>query len=176
MELPLFASRSMSAFYVDLFGPLHWLSEWQSITVGSSAEAEIFGADECVKFLLELVQILEFLDVKQLFMPSTNIVYNNNQACVNLSERSTTKGLCHIRMKENHVWENISSKFDQVCHVDGKINLADLFTKERWSFCWTSGSYDVFKFCFLILPLSSYLPFHFEEGISEVSKLHISIS
>jgi hypothetical protein len=25
-ELPLFASRSMSAFYVDLLGPLHWKS------------------------------------------------------------------------------------------------------------------------------------------------------
>jgi len=23
-ELPLFASRSMSAYYIDLFGPLHW--------------------------------------------------------------------------------------------------------------------------------------------------------
>jgi hypothetical protein len=27
MELPIFASRSMSAFYVDLLGPLHWMSK-----------------------------------------------------------------------------------------------------------------------------------------------------
>jgi hypothetical protein len=27
LELPLFASRSMSAYSVDLFGPLHWLSK-----------------------------------------------------------------------------------------------------------------------------------------------------
>jgi hypothetical protein len=26
-DLPLFVSRSMSAFYIDLFGPLHWLSK-----------------------------------------------------------------------------------------------------------------------------------------------------
>lgn len=53
-ELPLFASRSMSAYYIDLLGPLHWLSKRQSVTAGSSAEAEIYATDECVKFLLEL--------------------------------------------------------------------------------------------------------------------------
>jgi len=41
-ELPLFASRSMSAFYIDLMGPLHWISKRQSVTAGSSAEAEIY--------------------------------------------------------------------------------------------------------------------------------------
>jgi hypothetical protein len=25
VELPLFTSRLMSAFYIDLFGPLHWV-------------------------------------------------------------------------------------------------------------------------------------------------------
>ncbi len=33
-------------------------------------------------------------------------------------------------MKENHVWENITNNFILVCHVDGKVNLADLFTKK----------------------------------------------
>jgi hypothetical protein len=39
-------------------------------------------------------------------------------------------GLRHIQMWENRVRENIASKFVQVCHIDGKINLADVFTKE----------------------------------------------
>jgi hypothetical protein len=108
-DLPLFASRSMSAYYIDLFGPLHWLSKWQSVTAESSAEAVIYAADECVKFLLELVQILEFLGVKDTFMPTTNIIYNDNQACVNWSKRRTSKGLRHIQMKENRVRENIAS-------------------------------------------------------------------
>ena len=63
--LPLFTSRSMSAFYIDFFGPLHWLSKRQTITAGSSAEAEIYATDECVKFLLELHQLMEFLGVKE---------------------------------------------------------------------------------------------------------------
>ncbi len=47
IELPPFASRSMSAFYIDLLGPVHWLSKRQTITAGSSAEAEIYATDEC---------------------------------------------------------------------------------------------------------------------------------
>ena len=67
LDLPLFVSRSMSAFYIDLLGPLHWLSKRQYITVVSSAEAEIFATSKCVKFLLELVQIFDFLGVKHIF-------------------------------------------------------------------------------------------------------------
>ena len=47
-ELPLFVSRSMSAFFIDLFGPLHWASKCQHVTAASSAEAEIYATDECV--------------------------------------------------------------------------------------------------------------------------------
>jgi hypothetical protein len=129
-ELPLFVSRSMSAFYIDLLGPLHWLSKRQTVTAGSSAEAEIYATNECVKFLLELTQIFDFLQVKDTFMPGTNTVYNDNQACVNWSKSCTTKGLRHIQMKENHIRENIANKFVTIHHVDGKVNMADIFTKE----------------------------------------------
>jgi len=129
-DLPLFTSRSMSAFYIDLFGPLHWLSKWQTVTAGSSAEVEIYATDECVKFLLELVQLLEFLQVKHLFMPSVNIIYNDNQACMCWSKSCTSKGLWHIQMRENRVRENVQRKFVDICHINGKTNLADLFTKE----------------------------------------------
>jgi hypothetical protein len=57
MELPLFVSRSLSAFYIDSLCPIHWLSKGQTFTAESSAEAEIYATDECIKFLLKLVQI-----------------------------------------------------------------------------------------------------------------------
>jgi hypothetical protein len=120
----------MSAYYIDLYGPLHWLSKRQTITAGSSAEAEIYATDECIKYLLELVQLLEFLDLKSTFMPSTNVIYNDNKACVNWSKTCTTKGLRHIQMKENRVRENVLSNFVTMKNVNGKTNLADLFTKE----------------------------------------------
>jgi hypothetical protein len=130
IDLPLFASRSMSAFYIDLFGPLHWVSKCQTVTAGSSAEGEIYATDECVKFLLELPQILDFLEVKHTFMPSVNFIYNDNQACVNWSKACTNKGLCHIQMQENRVRENLLSHFVSIHHIDGKHNLTDTFTKE----------------------------------------------
>jgi hypothetical protein len=120
----------MSAFYIDLLGPLHWISRWQKVTAGSLAEAEIYATDDCVKFLLELVQLFEFLDVKHSFMPTTNVIYNDNQACVNWSKKCTTKGLRHIQMKENRVRKNVDSDFITMKHVDGKVNIADIFTKE----------------------------------------------
>jgi len=129
-ELPLFVSRSMSAFYIDLLGPVHWMSKRQKVTAASSAEAEIYATDECCKFLLDLAQILDFLDVRHIFMPSTTIIYKDNKACVQWSKKATTKGLRHIQMRENHVRENIASRFISVCHIDGRINIADIFTKE----------------------------------------------
>ncbi len=33
-ELPLFASQSMSAFYIDLFGPLRWMSKRHQLQLG----------------------------------------------------------------------------------------------------------------------------------------------
>ena len=33
-------------------------------------------------------------------------------------------------MKENHIRENIANNFVTINHVDGKVNMADIFTKE----------------------------------------------
>jgi hypothetical protein len=102
------------------------MSKRQSVTAGSSVEAEIFVMNECVKFLLELVQILDFLGFKDTFMPGTNIIYNDNNACINWSKRCMMKGLRHIQMKENHVRENVEKQFVSIVHIGGKQN----FTKE----------------------------------------------
>ena len=63
-------------------------------------------------------------------MPGTTTIFNDNNACVNWSKKCTTKGLRHIQMRENLVRENVENKFISVKHVGGKVNLADLFTKE----------------------------------------------
>jgi hypothetical protein len=64
----------MSAFYVDLLGPIHWLSKRQTVTAGSSEEAKMYATDEYIKFLLELSQIMDFLEVKDIFMPGTTVI------------------------------------------------------------------------------------------------------
>jgi hypothetical protein len=57
-DLPLLVSRSLSAFYIDLLGPLHFLSKCQKVTVCSSAKAEIYATDECVTYFIDIVQLL----------------------------------------------------------------------------------------------------------------------
>jgi hypothetical protein len=117
-------------FLCRIICPLHWLSQRQTVTTGSSAKAEIYATDAFVKFLIELEQLFDFLQIKDSFMPTTNIVYNDNKACVDWSKSSTAKELRRIQMKENRVRENIAKHFVQIHHVSGKVNLADLFTKE----------------------------------------------
>jgi hypothetical protein len=63
-------------------------------------------------------------------MPTTTIIHNDKKACVKWSKKTTMKGLRHIQMKENRIRENIMSKFVTIKHVNGKINIADIFTKE----------------------------------------------
>jgi hypothetical protein len=41
-----------------------------------------------------------------------------------------SKGLRHIQTRENRVRENVTSKFVNILHVNGKHNIADIFTKE----------------------------------------------
>jgi hypothetical protein len=121
---PLFSSICLARYT----GSLN--SKHQKVTAVSSAEAEIYATDECVHFLLELVKIFEFLGIKETFMLDTTTIFNDNQACVNCSHSGTTKGLRHIQMKENHIGENILSNFITIQHVEDRLNLADIFTKE----------------------------------------------
>jgi hypothetical protein len=83
-----------------------------------------------VSFLLALMQILDFLDVRDLFMPGITTIFNDKKACVDWSKHCTTKGLRHIQMRENLVRENVDRNFVTISHKGGKHNLADVFTKE----------------------------------------------
>jgi len=49
------------------------MSKRQTVTMGNWAEAEIYATNECIKFFLELSQILESLGVQDIFMPGTTM-------------------------------------------------------------------------------------------------------
>ncbi len=129
-ELELFTSRSISGFLVWLNGPIHWTSRRQTITARSSAKAEIYATDECTKQLIHLSYLLEGLRLIEDIMPGPTPVYNDNSACVNWSKSTTTKGLRHIQIRENAIRESIATNFINVKHIEGRVNLADIFTKE----------------------------------------------
>ena len=129
-DLELFKSRSISGFIIIGHGPIHWMSKRQSLTARSSAEAEIVATDNCTKHLLYLRNIAMDLGIDTILFPSSTTLYNDNAACVKWSKNMTTKGLRYIQIRENAVRESVLSKFITVKHIAGKLNLADLFTKE----------------------------------------------
>ena len=130
-ELERFKTRSVSGYVILFNGPLHWSSKCQKVTAHSSAEAEIYATDQCVKELLRLKHMAIDLKIEHILLPKDPIkVYNNNMACVCWSKATTTKGLRHITIRENAIRESVDSKFIAVAHVAGKKNIADIFTKE----------------------------------------------
>ena len=131
VELERFKTRSMSGFIIFFNGPVHWCSKRQRITARSSAEAEIYATDECVKELLRLKLMTIDMGIYNIYFKGTPIqVYNDNNACVCWSKSTTTKGLRYMTIRENAIRESVDDGFIQLKHIAGKINLSDLFTKE----------------------------------------------
>ena len=64
-SLDLFKSRSIYGHIIFLYGPIHWQSKRQTITARSSAEAEIYATDECVKELQYLCKIFQDLNLQK---------------------------------------------------------------------------------------------------------------
>jgi hypothetical protein len=129
-ELELYKSRSISGYLIWLGGPVHWISKRQSITARSSTEAEIYATDKCTKNLIQLSHIIKGLHLTHDIMQPPTPIYNDNSACVCWTKATTTKGLQHIQMRENAVREGVQEDFITVLHIKGKVNLADMFTKE----------------------------------------------
>ena len=127
-QLDFFKSRSISGHIITLFGPLTWSSKRQTITARSSAEAKIYATDECVKKLLHIRNIVQDLNLQNEFINDKIKIYNDNMACVLWTSNKTTKGLQYIQIREYDTKENIHL-FD-IQHVAGKVNIADIFSKE----------------------------------------------
>ena len=130
-ELELFKSRSISGFIIYHHGPIHWVSKRQTITARSSAEAEIYATDECVKYLLYIKHILQDLDLDSTMVTKPFTIYNDNQACIDWSKTLTSKGLRHITIRNNAVRESVQNRFADIKHIEGKLNPSDGFTKEE---------------------------------------------
>ena len=57
-------------------------------------------------------------------------IYNDNQASINWSHRTTKNGIRHLQMRKNAVREAVQTNFVRVKHVSGKVNLSDIIAKE----------------------------------------------
>ena len=72
------------------------------------------------------------MNTQNIYIPSLEPikVYNDNNTCVCWSKSTTTKGLRHMTIRENTIRESLSNNTVSIKHIEGKINIADVFTKE----------------------------------------------
>ena len=95
-------------------------------------EAEIKATDECTKNIQWLPNVLDELNLLQKSKPT--LIYNDNRGAIDWANTSSTKGMQYVSIRENCVREAIHEFFDvMVSHIGGKMNPADLFTKEHKS-------------------------------------------
>jgi len=132
--LPLFKFRSMSGGIVFCTrGPLEWLGECQERTALSSCEAEIRATNVTSKKVIDFRHLCTSMCKSGHRLPDTTqptLLNNDNDACVKWSHNMTSKAARHIEIRENSVREWVQDKSLAVRHVSGKINPADIFTKE----------------------------------------------
>jgi hypothetical protein len=114
-------------------GPAGRLGEHQEQTSLSSREAKIRATNATSK------KVADFWNLSPTVsnnghpfddLSSPTILYNNNVACMKWSHNTTSKAACHIKLCKNSICEWVQDKTLNVVHVAGKINPADIFTKE----------------------------------------------
>jgi hypothetical protein len=114
-------------------GPIGWLGERQECTSLSSWEAEIHATNATSK------KIVDFCNLRWSIsnnghslsnIDSPTKLFNDNNACVRWSHNMTSKAACHIELRENSIRKWMQDKTLDVLHVAGKLNPADIFTKE----------------------------------------------
>jgi hypothetical protein len=132
--LPLFKFRSMNGGIVFKNGsPLGWLGKHQEHTSLSSCKAEICATNATSKKVVDFQNLSRSVSEsshKIEGVSSPMLLYNDNDACAKWSHNMTSKVARHIKLHENSIWEWVQDKTLNVVHVAGKVNPADIFTKE----------------------------------------------
>jgi hypothetical protein len=67
-------------------------------------------------------------DILDTLTPSP--LYNDNAACIPWAHNMTSKKIQHMELRENSVREWVENKTLNVLHISGRVNPADIFTKE----------------------------------------------
>jgi hypothetical protein len=111
-------------------GPVCWGCTQEKGTVSrSSCKSEIYATNEETKSALTVCNLLYDFGFPDGIDPSP--VWNDNRGCVDWTKGvSVSKKLRHINMRELGVRLAQQSGHVDIQHIDGKKNIADLFTKE----------------------------------------------
>jgi hypothetical protein len=111
-------------------GPVVWGCTREKTTVSrSSCESEIYATDEGTKSVLTVRHLLQ--DLGQIDGTVPTPVWNDNRGCADWTKGvSVSKKLRHMNMRELGVRLAQTKGNVDVRHIEGKRNIADIFTKE----------------------------------------------
>ncbi len=132
--LPLLKCHSMSGGIVFCQGrPIAGTAVRQERMSLSSCKAEICVTNEVSKLLMGICHLADDFWTNGHDIVDTaeaSLLYNDNESCIKWSHNMATKQIHHMEMRENAVREWVHDAFLKVLHVSGRINPADIFTKE----------------------------------------------
>jgi hypothetical protein len=114
-------------------GPIGWLGEQQECNSLSSCEAVICATNATFKKIVDFRNLCQSISKNGHSLSnidSLTKLFNDNNACVRWSHNMTSKAACHIELRENLICEWVQDKTLDVLHVAGKLNPADIITKE----------------------------------------------
>jgi hypothetical protein len=114
-------------------GPLSWTAIRQDQTALSSGKAEIRATNKTSKSVMGMRHLAKSVrssgyDISDTVAPSP--LYNENAACIQWAHNMTSKKIRHMELWEKAVREWVHDGILNVLHVKGRINPADIFTKE----------------------------------------------
>ena len=109
-------------------GPISWASILQERTSRSSSEAEIKATSELTKRILALKNVMGDIHLHDAHKCTRD--WNDNRNCVDWACGIIPKAVCHVNIRDAYVRSSVWDCEIQVKHIIGKLNPADLFTKE----------------------------------------------
>jgi Reverse transcriptase (RNA-dependent DNA polymerase). len=120
--------KSTSGYLIRLFGNVvFWKSKKQSSVTKSSTFAEYVALSEAVTEIKLILDILKIFNVN-LKMPVK--VYEDNSGAINIAKYGNfTKNSKYIEVHYHYVNECYENGVIDICKVDTKDNVADIFTK-----------------------------------------------
>jgi hypothetical protein len=113
--------------------PIAWTAVCQERTSLSLCKAEICAANKVSKLLMGIRRLADDVQKNGFDIVDTkenSPLYNDNELCIKWSHNMTTKQICPMEMHKNAVRKWVQDAFLKVLHVLGRINPADIFTKE----------------------------------------------
>ena len=77
------------------------------------------------------IHIIDDLSLTKELMSSPTKLYNDNMNFIHWSRNSTSKNIRHLQIQDNAIRESVQNRTVAIIHIEGKINPADIFTKEE---------------------------------------------